>query len=158
MASSYETQSNYNNPSIFGSGPTTNTQPFQAYTYGSYGTPYGGGYNPNAGSQAAMGQSNPFTDPAARQSYYTSSPYAAFGQFQGSLPGGFDNPYSRYLQQNYYTLLGGYQSDLANNPYESMTDYMQRMNPQFQQQFNQLSPMLRGQSPQMVGRAQYVGF
>lgn len=155
MASSFDTQGNYN---ILGSGPTTNSQPFSSYSYGSYGTPYGGGYNPNAGASAAEGQSNPFTDPYAQQSYYSSNPYAAFGQFSSSLPGGFSNSYGRYLNQNYFNLQNQYQSDLVNNPYESFSDYMQRMNPQYQAQFNQLSPMLRGQSPQMVGRAQYVGF
>jgi len=147
-----------NSGSGVGGGPLGYSQPFQSYNYGNYGTPYGGGYDPNAGSQHDFGQTNPFTDPYATASYYSSNPQAAFGQFQNSLPGGQSNPYSRYLQNNYYNYYGKYQSDLVNNPYESFGDYMQRMNPQFQSEFSNLSPMLRGESPQMVGRAQYVGF
>lgn len=136
------------------------TQPFQGYNwggYGGYGTPYGGGYNPNAGAPQD-GQNNPFRDPVAAHSFFTGNPEGSFGQFQNTLPGGFSNPYSRYLQQNYSRLYQGYQSDQVNNPYQSFGDYLSRMNPQLQSEYNNLSPMLRGESPQLAGRAQYVGF
>jgi hypothetical protein len=143
-------------------GGNTYSQPFGSYNYstdnGGYGTPYGGGFNPSAGDWAQQGQSNPFSDPYARNSYFSQNPYAAFGEFQSSLPGGFTNPYSRYLQQNYSTISNQYQADLVNNPYQSMNDYLQRMNPQLQSQYSNLSPMQRGESPQMAGRSQYVGF
>ena len=145
----------------YGTAPSyaapTQSSPFHSYNFGNYGTPYGGGYNPDAGA-ATFGQSNPLSNPYARASFYSYNPQAAFGAFESSLPGGVTNPYSRYLQNNYYRYYGGYQGDLANNPYQSFQDYLQRMNPQFQTEFSNLSPVQRGESPQIVGRTQYVGF
>lgn len=121
--------------------------------------PYGGFYDPDSGSQFDYGYANPFLQsPQARQSYYNSNPFAAFGAYQNSLPGGLGNPYANWLQRNYYSLNSRFGDYQLSHPYSSFTDYLSANANNLQSEFSNLSPTQRGETPQLAGRTQYVGF
>jgi hypothetical protein len=116
------------------------------------GAPGGGYYNPSSlyGAQQSFAQSPLVSGPAG---YLAEQPQAAYSRYTATFAGGED-PFSRFVRNQYGTAYQGYLSALATNPNLNFSNqYLPGLGGEqfFRNRFLQQAPSARGEQPGLIG-------
>lgn len=117
--------------------------------------PPGGFFDPSSlyGGQYNWGTTPVVGGPGG---YLAENPQAAYTRFTSTFGGQNNDPYSRWLQQQFSQAYQGYQAALATNPNlgfgRGENDYLQGLGANFfQNRWNRMAPQQRGITNQTYG-------